>query len=131
MLHLACVQLAAAVIVSLVIAVLQGWSLQVFASALCGGLVVVLSWGYFGWRSFRHTDQPGSEQPDPRQFLGEFFRAGLGKFLIASLVLGLLFRFGHSLDKLALLMGFVATLVFGVITSLILVPASEEDSENG
>ena len=130
LLHLARVQLAAAVIVSLAIAVLRDWSLQTFASALCGGLVIVLSWGYFGWRSFRHTDLLVGEQLGPHQVLGEFFRAGLGKFLFVAVTLGLLFRFGQGFDKLALLIGFVATLLFGVFGSLLLIAAGDDDDKN-
>ena len=122
-------QLAATGTVFLLLLVI-GISTNVAVSALLGGLLATIINGYFGWRAFRQIDAD-----DPHRILGEVIRAEVGKVLLISVSLALLFKYADVLDKLVLLLSFMLMMIMAAVVSAWMLlsqsiqqPASERDN---
>ena len=118
-------QLFATLIVMLVVMALLelgGWSREVLPAilgVLVGGFIAILSSSYSGWRAFRINARSDAEQsPSAERILADMFQAVIGKFLVAALLLGVVFRFLAYVEPKTVLVTFVAVSVLGSLGSL-------------
>ncbi len=84
-------------------------------SAALGALVVTAGNTYFGWRAFRYN---GTRYAN--KVLGSFYKAEIGKFAVMAILMAMVFKFIEPLHTVALLIGFVVTLLVGTIGAAVL-----------
>lgn len=126
---LAIVQLLVTFSLALVLSWLRDDYRASFGAALFGGALATGVSCWFYWRTRRASaDQPAGD------LLADMYRAEIGKFLLAAVMLGLAFRFGTGLDDAALLLGFCVTWIAGTAATAIIVSSpievSSEDKQN-
>ena len=91
------------------------WGLTAASSAALGALVVTAGNTYFGWRAFRYN---GTRYAN--KVLGSFYKAEIGKFALMAILMAIVFKFIEPLHTVALLIGFVITLLVGTIGAAVL-----------
>lgn len=93
----------------------SGWGITAGISAGLGCLVVTAGNTYFGWRAFRYN---GTRYAN--KVLGSFYKAEIGKFALMAILMAMIFKFIEPLHTVALLLGFVITLLVGTVGAAIL-----------
>ena len=122
LIRLACWQLSLTALLSIGLIYLRQDGQASGLSALLGGLLSLMALQYVAWRAGLRGEPAGS----PEQLLLGFYRAAIGRFLLLAMAFALLFRFGDSLDKLALLLVFSVVSVFGAIFSAVIFSVDRE-----
>ena len=118
---LAIVQLLVTFSLALVLSWLRDDTIASLTAALLGGALATTVSCWFYWRTQRASlDQPATS------LLADMYRAEIGKFLLAAVMLGLLFRFGTDIDRVALLLAFCVVWVAGTATTAAVAAAASD-----
>ena len=90
------------------------WDITFAPSALVGCLAALLPKSYFSIRMLRVT-----ENNNAPQWLGYAYRSTIGKWVIMSAILVLVFASGYSWDPVVLFAGFVLIQLSGLFAPLV------------
>ena len=122
-LRLAIAQVLVTLFTVLILTWIRDWHVVSAGSALLGCLLVFVVCDWFLWRTA--SRQPASDALKAEASLLSAYSAEFGKMLFAGVLLGLAFKYGEGLDKLALIAAFCLTwLVNSIVTAMIVIPAT-------
>lgn len=122
-LRLAIAQVLVTLVIVLILTWFRDWYVVSAGSALLGCLFVFIVGNWFLWRTAKH--QPETEVIQAEVTLLNVYGAEFSKLLLAGVLLGLAFKYGEGLDKLALIVAFcLSWLVNSIVTAMIVIPAT-------